>query len=305
VTDIAGERAALAAQGLDIVTREEAGAVQSYTSERTVDPVASWLFLHLTVTADPADNPGAEAAAWRGVEAIGQQRFGIGFSYNAGAMQSGRGYEGQPLTRRGAHTVNDKNIPGYPTSLNYGGRAVALVQNVGDPVTDAQVDWIARWGAACKGAGLVARDAPWFGHRDFAFKSCPGDIGYARLPEIRQLTEQYVVLQEDDMPYTPEELTTIVRDAVQSEFTQVGDATRTAVFDLARRGALYGANFLAIADDFVQGGTVYYTDLKTKIGFAQGGVLHTQIKDDLAGQGLSTAARVLPAAVLAAIPDET
>jgi len=204
VTDIAGERARLAAQGLEIITREQWVAHQDYTSDRAVNRPAQWLFLHITVTDDPADTTNAEAAACRQVEEIGQERFGIGWSYNAGVMQSGRLYEGQPLTRRGAHTVNDKPNPNFPTgTLNYDARALALVQNVQDAVTDAQIDSAARWGAALRRSGEAIANADWFGHRDVTAKSCPGDIAYARLGELNSLTDYYT--QYGLVPVTPPE----------------------------------------------------------------------------------------------------
>lgn len=196
MTDIARERSALAAQGLVITSREEWDAVQSYTSPRTVEEPARWFFLHISVTIDGGNTGLTEADDMRDIEAIGQQRFGIGFPYNAAVFDTGRLYEGQPLTRRGAHTVNDLEVPGFPLpplSLNTAGRALVLPQMVTDDVTDAQVDQAARWAAAQKRAGLARRDAPWYGHRDFAAKSCPGDAGYARLDDIRQLTEHYTV----------------------------------------------------------------------------------------------------------------
>lgn len=201
MTDIAGERARLAAQGLDIVLREQWGAVQDYSSDRRVNRPARWFFLHISVTADPADTFAAEAAACRFVERIGQERFKIGCSYNAGAMQSGRLYEMQPLTRRGAHTVNDEGDPRFPAgSLNYDARALVLVQNLQDAVTDAQIDAAARWAAAAIRAGEVVPGAVWFGHRDVSAKSCPGDQGYARLGQLNALTRHYEAhgLQEDD-----------------------------------------------------------------------------------------------------------
>jgi len=207
MTDIAGERARLAAQGLVMLTREQWGARQSYTSDRRVNRPARWLFLHITVTADPADTIAAESAACRQVEAIGQQRFGIGWSYNGGVMQSGRLYEGQPLTRRGAHTVNDLVNPNFPAgSLNYDARALALVQNVSDLVTDAQIDAAARWGAALRRSGEAVPNARWYGHRDVTQKSCPGDKGYARLGQLNVLTDHYTAVglgqpskEEDEM----------------------------------------------------------------------------------------------------------
>jgi hypothetical protein len=206
MVDIAGERARLRGQGLHMTLREQWGARQSYTSDRRVNRPASWLFLHISVTGDPADTPGAEAAACRTVESIGQQRFGIGCSYNAGVMQSGRLYEMQPLTRRGAHTVNDLVNPNLPRgSLNYSARALVLVQNVQDAVTDAQIHAAARWGAALCRSGEAVRGARWYGHRDVTRKSCPGDKGYARLAELNRLTRHYeahglgATQEEDDM----------------------------------------------------------------------------------------------------------
>lgn len=205
MTDIEGERSRLAAQGLKIIHRETWGARQNYTSDRSVQWPAHYLFLHITVTSAPAWTQASESAACRAVEAIGQQRFGIGWSYNAGAMQSGRLYEGQPLTRRGAHTVNDEANPNFPSgSLNEEARALALVQNVNDVVTDAQIGVAARWGAALRRSGEARRDARWFGHRDVAPKSCPGDIGYARIPELQRLTDHYTANGLEDA-MTPED----------------------------------------------------------------------------------------------------
>lgn len=212
MTDIAGERAALEAQGLGIITREEWGARQSYTSTRSVDRPASWLFLHISVTSAPAPTPGDEHAALRNIEAIGQARFGIGCSYNAFATQSGRLYEGQPLTRRGAHTVNDKPNSSFPLgSLNRSARALCIPQNVNDGVTDAQIDAAARWGAALRRSGQAVGNARWYGHRDVTAKSCPGPIAYGRLAELNALTDHYSAVgltpvQEPEPPKKDDEM---------------------------------------------------------------------------------------------------
>jgi hypothetical protein len=192
MTDIAGERRRLAAQGLKHEHREGWGSRLSYTSDRTVTRPASWLFLHIAVIGAPSQTAASERAAMRTIENIGQDRFGIGCSYNEAACQSGRLYELQPLTRRGAHTVNDLVNPNFPRgSLNYTARALVLPQNVGDAVTNAQIDAAARWGAACIRAGEVKAGARWYGHRDVTQKSCPGDKAYARLAELNRLTRHY------------------------------------------------------------------------------------------------------------------
>lgn len=221
MTDIAAERRLLAAQGLDIGYREEWGAAQDYRSNRRVDTPAAGFFLHISVTIDHGDLTGNEHADMRAIERVGQQRFGdpydqqLGFPYNAAVFDTGRLYEGQPLTRRGAHTVNDKGIAKYGAtgaSLNYGYRALVLPQMVTDDVTDAQVDAAARWAAAQARAGLARRGARWDLHRTVAWKACPGDTAAARLDELNRLTAHYeanglgpaatptpVPLEEDDV----------------------------------------------------------------------------------------------------------
>jgi hypothetical protein len=157
----------------------------------------------------------------RAIESIGQGRFGSGISYNMVVMPSGRIFEGQPVGRRGTHTgsyTGNCTESGCPnrgksvTSANHNvtARAVVIAQNVGDPVSSAQVHSIAKIAAAWKRAGtIVSRTAPWHGHRCVSTKSCPGDKGWAWMSELVRLTEYYTVNglnegEEDDM--TVEEL---------------------------------------------------------------------------------------------------
>jgi N-acetylmuramoyl-L-alanine amidase len=243
MTDIAKERQLLKQQGLDIIYRETWGAKQSYTSAREVQTPVQGFFLHISVTHDTGD----EHADMRTIERIGQERFGIGFPYNAAIFDTGHLYEGQPLTRRGAHTVNDENQPGYTEPLNQWYRAIVLPQMVTDDVTEAQVHGCARWAAAQIRAGYARRAATWNGQRDVAPKDCPGSAGYARLPDIRQLTEHYVVNglgeDEEEMPYgwSEEEYKTVhrnllkqevpeaVHDGVDNRFSASGSQTRTHI----------------------------------------------------------------------------
>jgi len=211
VTDIAGERRKLADQGLDIVRRDAWGARESYASDRACEVPARALFLHISVTTLRAD----EAAGMREIEAIGQARFGVGISYNAASFPSGRLYEGQPLTRRGAHTLNNferSTCPTHGGSLtapswnnNVNARALVLPQDVDDPVTDDQVDAAARWAAAQIRSGLVVQGARWHGHRCVTAKDCPGSDGYHRIPELQQLTDHYVAVGLTPPPPPPED----------------------------------------------------------------------------------------------------
>lgn len=192
MTDIGRERRLLASQGLRITYREHWGAVQHYNSARTVYEPVKWFFLHISVTQDPNDLIGYEDDSMRAIERVGQQRFGIGFPYNAAAFDTGRLYEGQPLTRRGAHTVNNKGNPTFGNhDLNRWTRALVLPQMVGDTVTDGQIDAAARWAAAQIRSGMAATSASWYGHRDVAWKDCPGQRGYDRIRQLNQLTGHY------------------------------------------------------------------------------------------------------------------
>jgi hypothetical protein len=206
---IGQERTLIGAQGLVLRRREQWGAVRSYTEARTVVEPATRLFLHITDT--NRSNFNSNDAHARGVEAIGIGRFpNTGISYNALILPGGLLYEAQPFGRRGAHTLNERELsecarPGCPSigmqltapspdrfNLNFNSRAVSFAGNVGDTFTDADMRAAARWGAAYKLAGLVTRDASWHGHRCAKAKACPGDKAFNRLDEIVELTEDFV-----------------------------------------------------------------------------------------------------------------
>lgn len=239
MVSILEERRLFAEEGLIVLTRETARLIGDYTTARPVDEPADYLFGHITVTPDPIDLPANEAAAWRVVEKIGGARFGwhVGISYNTGVMQSGRLWEGQPMGRRGAHTVNDKDVPGFPYNLNVYGRAIALCQNVQDPVRDDQVDAVAQWTAAMRRTGMATKAAPLLPHRTFAYKGCPGDLMVARWGEATKLADHYTRVglpgtPPPPIPPTPGDKMTLtakdleaVRLIVRDEVTKEGRPT--------------------------------------------------------------------------------
>lgn len=206
MVSISQERATLAKIGRSLRTREQAGFKFDYTSRRDVDEPATRVFVHITIT-NPKTYVSDDAHA-RAVEAIGISRFpATGVSYNRLIMQSGVAYEGQPMGRRGAHTVNDRRrttctstgCPGKggpltaPSwNLNVNSRAYAICQNVNDTVTDKQLDSLARTIAADMLAGLVVRDAEIHGHRCVAAKDCPASKMWARMGELRTLVDHYL-----------------------------------------------------------------------------------------------------------------
>lgn len=242
MTDIATERRLLAEQGLEIRTRDQWGARQDYSSARACDRVASAFFLHIAVVNDPGDLIGTEDQVARTIEAIGQSRFGSGISYNALAFNTGRLYEGQPLTRRGTHTVNTferRTCPVHGGSLlapatssgfnnNVNARALVLPQQVDDPVTDEQLDAAARWAAAQIRSGLAKPDSRWHGHRCVTAKACPGQTAYDRIDELQTLTDHYVK-NGLDMPLSDQDIARIATAVVNAEIADDGRTVKKAL----------------------------------------------------------------------------
>jgi hypothetical protein len=165
-----------------------------YADRRHTHPMppgpADFHFLHITVTGD-TDTIKEGAAGARQVETFGLSTPPM-VSYQDLVTNEGRYFQGQDYGTKGTHTINDRNVPGFPNDLNLEGYAAAIMQNVGDAVTDAQVVTLAKVFAARELLGLVRKGAPIFPHRKFAFKACPGDRAVARLDEIDRLKRQYV-----------------------------------------------------------------------------------------------------------------
>lgn len=88
-----------------IASRASWGARHA-NGDLTLSGLAEEVFLHHTVTRLlPANaSVAAEREQMRGLEAIGQQRFRTGISYNVVIFPSGRAYQGVSWNRRGTHT---------------------------------------------------------------------------------------------------------------------------------------------------------------------------------------------------------
>ena len=188
----------LRAAGLDVSTRSQWGSPQqkagAYAARRKTHPMATpkarYGFLHLSVTPD-TDTLLEGAAGARQIETYGYSSPPM-VSYHWLVTNEARVFQGQNMGVKGTHTINDKDVAGFPHDLNAYGHAVALMQNVGDDVTDAQVRAVALTFAAMKLNGWMERDAPILPHRLFAAKACPGDKAMARLDDIRRATAGFV-----------------------------------------------------------------------------------------------------------------
>lgn len=197
--------------GVTYLTRTDWGSPRqadgSYARRRSTHPMppgpARYHFLHITVTGDTDTITEARAGA-RQVESYGLSTPPM-VSYQDLVTNEGTVLQGQDYGTKGTHTVNDKNIAGFPNDLNLLGYATAILQNVADEVTDVQVERIAMIYAARELLGLVRRGAPVYPHRMFAWKECPGDKAVARLEEIIRLKNRYVTqgylpgTKEDDV----------------------------------------------------------------------------------------------------------
>ena len=188
--------ARLKAAGVETYSRAEWGSVRpaAYTKRRSTHPMpqvaARWHFLHITVTPDTDTVLQGKSGA-RKVESYGLSTPPM-VSYHGLTTNEGKWFEGQSFGVKGTHTINDKNVVGFPHDLNLYGYAQAIMQNIGDEVTDAQVRTLAMAFAAAELDGYVARNALIHPHRKFANKDCPGDKAMVRLPEIQRLKNQYV-----------------------------------------------------------------------------------------------------------------
>lgn len=215
--------ARLTAAGVETYSRAEWGSVRpaAYAKRRETHPMptgpAPYHFLHITVTPDTDTVLEGKNGA-RKVESYGLSTPPM-VSYQGLTTNEGKWFEGQSFGVKGTHTINDKNVPGFPHDLNRYGYAQAIMQNVGDEVTDVQVRTVAMAFAAAELDGFVKHGAPIYPHQKFAAKACPGPKAIARLPEIQRLKDYYVAhglpkagtptpkppVQEDDM--SPEQMT--------------------------------------------------------------------------------------------------
>ena len=203
--------------------REEWRSNFNYTNPRAVDEPADHQFVHISVT-NPGNYSTNDAHA-RAIEAIGKFRFpATGISYNRLILPGGQPYEGQPIGRRGAHTINEDersicNTAGCPSigrslrapnwNLNYNARAYVMARNCGDAVTDADITAIARCLAADRLAGFVKRTATLHGHRCCSPKSCPCNPTWGLMDKIEARMNYYLArgtVEEDDDMATPEEI---------------------------------------------------------------------------------------------------
>lgn len=173
--------------GVTTLTRDQWGAKYRYSANTMGKP--RYAFLHITVT-NPTGNIAKDSQT---VEHIGITRFpNTGISYTALVHRGGTVCIGQPDGRRGAHTLNDKGVAGFPHNLNAVGDAISFVANVQHPFGEKEAESVARYFAARQLAGVANYDGTIRMHRDFAWKDCPGNKAAAWIKYINQKYDEYV-----------------------------------------------------------------------------------------------------------------
>lgn len=185
--------------GFPVLTRKQWGSEHRalYQSRRVTHHFpgkAKAFFAHVTVT-----NPSGDFAQdVRVVENIGYERFGTGISYNWCVDQrTGKIAVGMPHDAKGAHTLNDKGVAGFPENLNYYGHAIAWIANVGDTPSQDCKDAFAAIIAAEKKHGAARADAPIYPHSKFAWKECPLEVMRAALGAILRRSKTILTDQKD------------------------------------------------------------------------------------------------------------
>lgn len=179
-------------RGVTIYTHRQWGAlcIPVYALRRKVKrhsllpkKPADTLWQHITVTT-PSGNFKADA---RTVEKIGWSRFKTGSSYNFLVdMKTGEVAVGMPLDAKGAHTQNDKNIPGYSKDQNAVSLAIAVIGQPSTPLTYEAKLAMARLIAALIEEGALTYEHDYNPHSLVAYKDCPCDSTRDEMSDINR-----------------------------------------------------------------------------------------------------------------------
>lgn len=162
---------------------------------------APYGFDHITVTQDDGVLTGDFDADMRELERIGQERFNSGISYNwVIDPVTGMIGEGMPVDAKGTHTVNDKNVPGFPNNLNYWGNAFAMLGMPGARPSAKFIGAHAALLAASWKLGILVKFSPLFPHSKFAAKDCPTTPVRNVMGLIHATAKDFLIMPEGITP---------------------------------------------------------------------------------------------------------
>jgi hypothetical protein len=169
--------------GVQVIPRSEWGSKHQglYQERRKTKPHSlipdrpvDTLWQHITVTFDDGVLTGDFKADMREVERIGFERFGTGFSYNLAIdFRTGMVGIGQPCDARGAHTLNEKGVPGYQFNQNYVSLAIAFIGMPGNKVSKKAEEKLVDTIVALILSGNLTTHFDYNPHSMVAAKECP------------------------------------------------------------------------------------------------------------------------------------
>lgn len=144
------------------------------------------LWAHISVTfLEDNGKPKSMKQIANELHEIGMQRFGTGISYNFLLHPlTGEIALGQALDAAGAHTLNDKGIPGYSFNQNYVSLAVCTVGMPGIKLSHSAELSFAKLIAALQDVGALTEGFDFNPHSMVAPKDCPTDGVRDRMPLI-------------------------------------------------------------------------------------------------------------------------
>lgn len=155
----------------------------SYLPERP----APNLWQHITVTYDTGKSRHSFKKDCRTIERIGNERFKTGCSYNVmWDMKTGDLAIGQFFDAKGAHTLNDKNIPNFSKDQNAVGLAIVAIGMPGDVPTQKAVWNLIKFIQSMIEEGALAPDFDYEPHSLVAWKDCPTEAVRSIMPSIKR-----------------------------------------------------------------------------------------------------------------------
>lgn len=169
--------------GVEVITRSQWGSKHQATYQWRRDnrphklipkkPVDT-LWQHITVTFDDGVLTGEFKADMREVERIGWDRFKTGISYNLCIdFKTGMVGIGMPFDAAGAHTLNEKNVPGYSENQNYVSLAIAFIGMPGQKVSKKAEEALVNVIVALILSGNLTLEHDYNPHSMVAAKDCP------------------------------------------------------------------------------------------------------------------------------------
>lgn len=193
---------------MEIMTRAQWGA--KYGPNPTVALPYDEVIVHTAAGSvrPPSATLEQDAAVMRAIESFHRSTRGWagGVGYNHVVMRSGRVFEGQGFGRRGTHTESRNSQWGICLD-GHGDQAEATPQQW------AAVQDLIRHGLA---TGRLRTGYRVSGHRNYSTtgKTCPGNLIYPRLGELRGLDGTQPPAKEWDEMATKDEIREVVREQV-------------------------------------------------------------------------------------------